>query len=89
MNDNVTDNILNLESHISNDSYTIEDIIVEDDSEYSPFENDENRAYREKSPFRRHFAKILEKCNEIVGGIDSHIELNPNYNPKVIEYLLS
>ena len=89
LDDNVTYNILNLESHISNDSYTIEDIILEDDSEYNPFENDENRTYREKSPFGRHFAKILKKCNEIVGEVDSNIELNPNYNPKVIEYLLS
>ena len=75
LDENVKNNMLNLDSHISNDCYTIEDIVVEDDSE--------------DNTFGRHFEKIFEFCNRNVDKSDSSNELNPSYNPKVIDYLLS
>ena len=39
LDENVKNIMLNLDSYISNDSYTIEDIVVEDDSEDDTFEN--------------------------------------------------
>ena len=89
LDEDVKNNMLNLDSHISNDCYTIEDIVVEDDSEDNTFENTENKTYRGKSPFGRHFEKIFEFYNRNVDKSDSSNELNPSYNPKVIDYLLS
>ena len=89
LDENGKNNMLNLDSHISNDCYTIEDIVVEDDSEDNIFENTDNKTHRGKSPFGRHFEKIFEFCNRNVNKYDSSNELNPSYNPKVRDYLLS
>ena len=81
--------MLNLDSHISNDCYTIEDIVVENDSEDNTFENTDNKTYRGKSPFGRHFEEIFDFCNRNVDKSDLNSELNLSNNPKVIDYILS
>ena len=77
---NVKNNMLNLDSHILT-TVTIEDIVIEDDSEDNTIENIDNKTYRGKSPFGRHFEIIFEFCNRNVDKFDSSNELNPSYNP--------
>ena len=80
LDENVKNNMLNLDSHISNDCYTIEDIVVEDDSEHYIFENTDNKTIcQDKSPFGRHFdedPRILQIDN--VTKYDSSNESNPD-----------
>ena len=89
---NVNDSICNLESYLTCSSSSLDDIIIDSDtdSDCNAFENNENKTYREKSPFGRHYLKIFEFSNAKISKKEYlSNEINQCYNPQVIDYLLS
>ena len=83
--------ISKLESIIFNNNPEISDFSEPECMDDIPI-SDSKANSTQKSPFVKHFVRILECCQEELNDVDhfsNSSESNPCYNPEIIEYLLT